>query len=590
MTTATDQPDDQPDDWPSRPSLGHILEHLGIRVLDIVAAPVGLDVPTAETVVAGPGEPIPDRPDGILLATGAGGRQTIRAIEAAGAAGYAAVVVKSFGTPTADLAMAAGAAGVALLTTPDDMSWRHLDALLGGATPTVGPPTGRFASAGLGDLFSLANAIAAAVGGALTIEDPHGRVLAYSNLPEQDIDQVRRSAILGRQTPDRPTNHEEYQAVFAHDGPISYPSPAPDHAARMAVGLWAGRRPLGILWVISDRPPVAPNALEILSEAGKVAELHLLRLRSHRDPDRLRRTEVLRDLLSGQGSDSPGRSELGLAPDTPSRILAIAATVGADVAPSVPARIVDLVTLFCDGWDPRALCVTIDGTVYALLPETGPTHELGRPAQPNRLRRLAVDIVSTARRSTDLDLFVGIGPVAADTSRIPASRHSADRVLRVLRRPPGTAGRLPEDRRPEDRRPQERTPDGPPTRPAGAFGRAPDPESMVAAVEDVQQTVALLAVADHLPLGDGMLLPAVQRLLDTDAGGGTPYVDTVLTYLGTMGDIARTAQRLTVHENTVRYRIRRAEELLGLDLTDPDTVLVSWLQLRLTRLTASTTG
>jgi DNA-binding PucR family transcriptional regulator len=58
----------------------------------------------------------------------------------------------------------------------------------------------------------------------------------------------------------------------------------------------------------------------------------------------------------------------------------------------------------------------------------------------------------------------------------------------------------------------------------------------------------------------------------------------VLAYLGTMGDISRTATQLTLHENTVRYRIRRAEELFGLDLADADTTLATWLQLRLGHL------
>ena len=76
-------------------------------------------------------------------------------------------------------------------------------------------------------------------------------------------------------------------------------------------------------------------------------------------------------------------------------------------------------------------------------------------------------------------------------------------------------------------------------------------------------------------------------LLRADETGGTPYAETVLTYLGTMGDIARTAAAMNVHENTVRYRIRRAEEVYGLDLADPDRVLVTWLQLRLAKVAPS---
>jgi len=42
------------------------------------------------------------------------------------------------------------------------------------------------------------------VGGAAAIEDPYLRVLAYSTLPGQPIDEHRRQGILGLQVPLRP--------------------------------------------------------------------------------------------------------------------------------------------------------------------------------------------------------------------------------------------------------------------------------------------------------------------------------------------------------------------------------------------------
>lgn len=90
--------------WTGSSTLGQVLEHLGIRVLDLLAAPKGLDEPAGETVVAGAGEPLPDRPRGVLLAVGSGvdPATTRQQIEEAGAAGYAAVVIKTYGAPVAD--------------------------------------------------------------------------------------------------------------------------------------------------------------------------------------------------------------------------------------------------------------------------------------------------------------------------------------------------------------------------------------------------------------------------------------------------------------------------------------------------------
>lgn len=399
-------------------------------------------------------------------------------------------------------------------------------------------------------MFALANAIAAAVGGALTLEDPAGRVLAYSNLPHQEIDEIRRDAILGRQTPERPTNYVEYQAVFAHDGPLMFDSIGSGHAARLAVGLWAGRQPLGILWVIRDRPPTAANAVELLADAARVAELHLLRLRGDRDPDRWRRTEALRDLLEDRSGVSDPAT-LGFQPTDIGRVLAIAPDQSDNHVSTVPARIVDVVSLFCESWDPRAVCVGIDGIVYALLP--------GEPGDPpSRATRWAADIVATARRSADLSVLVAVGPSVLGPAQVPGSRRLADRVLRFQRehldRPAG----------------------GPRT------GRR-TPADSVKAADDIAQELVLMTVADHLPR-EAPVLPVVTALLDADRAGGTPYAQTVLAYLGAMGEIASTAAALNVHENTVRYRVRRAVEMFGLNLSDPDQILVTWLQLRLAGL------
>jgi DNA-binding PucR family transcriptional regulator len=39
-----------------------------------------------------------------------------------------------------------------------------------------------------------------------------------------------------------------------------------------------------------------------------------------------------------------------------------------------------------------------------------------------------------------------------------------------------------------------------------------------------------------------------------------------------------------VHENTLRYRIRRLPDMFGLDLDDPETRLVTWLRLTIWKI------
>jgi hypothetical protein len=104
----------------------------------------------------------------------------------------------------------------------------------------------------------------------------------------------------------------------------------------------------------------------------------------------------------------------------------------------------------------------------------------------------------------------------------------------------------------------------------------------------------LTGVYDLASLG---LLPTV--LADTDVaeelarryiaplGTGEPVqpiLETVRRYLtlGMRADL--TAERLSVHHNTVRYRLRRYEELTGIDLRDPNRALEAWWALQRTRL------
>ena len=53
------------------------------------------------------------------------------------------------------------------------------------------------------------------------------------------------------------------------------------------------------------------------------------------------------------------------------------------------------------------------------------------------------------------------------------------------------------------------------------------------------------------------------------------------TYLACFGDVRTAAARVHVHPNTLRYRIRRVEQILDVDLTDSDARLLVEMQLRL---------
>jgi hypothetical protein len=541
MATTTPDVDPAPEDHEGM-TLRRLHQTLGPLALQVLCAPRGEDVLVGQQVIYGPGEPVLSQADGLLLMVGMApdDEAGFEAIRRAGEARYCAVAIKARNTDLAAAAAVARDAGVALLVIPDDMPWRHLDTLITAATSASAPAKSTYSAIGIGDLFPLANAIAYQVGGAISIEDPSGRVLAYSNLPHQQIDEIRRLGILGRQTPDRPTNVDEYQLVLQADGPVYFDVPAPDHMSRLAIAVRVGPQVLGLIWALDDTPRLGDGANAAIEEAAKITALHLLRARSHRDPDRWSRGEALASLLSGSLSAEVAAAQLGISSGTPTVVLAIAHTRPEDTPGLSAARILDLVNLYCEAWHPQSVCTTVNGVVYALLPVRTD------PGLDQRIKKFADNVVGAVQRSTGLAFQVGIGTPSFTHDDVPGCRRTADRVLRAL-----------------------------------AEGES---ESSVATATDIRSRVVLLEWAENREITGSLPPGPVEAMIEYDAKNSTEYARSVLTFLDAFGEAIRAANALMVHENTLRYRVRRVQELFGIDLKDPDTRLVTWLQLRLKEL------
>jgi DNA-binding PucR family transcriptional regulator len=80
--------------------------------------------------------------------------------------------------------------------------------------------------------------------------------------------------------------------------------------------------------------------------------------------------------------------------------------------------------------------------------------------------------------------------------------------------------------------------------------------------------------------------PRLQKLIDYDRDRGASLVESIAQYLLRFGDVRRAADELHIHPNTLRYRLRRAEELLGISLDDPDGRLLLQVQLLVQRWSA----
>jgi hypothetical protein len=85
-------------------------------------------------------------------------------------------------------------------------------------------------------------------------------------------------------------------------------------------------------------------------------------------------------------------------------------------------------------------------------------------------------------------------------------------------------------------------------------------------------------------------LHPLQRLLAYDRKNGGDLAPTLLAWLDAQGDRLLTATLLKVHHNTVRYRVKRACALLGLDLQDATARLELHVRLRAELAVAASRG
>ncbi len=76
---------------------------------------------------------------------------------------------------------------------------------------------------------------------------------------------------------------------------------------------------------------------------------------------------------------------------------------------------------------------------------------------------------------------------------------------------------------------------------------------------------------------DGVVPRAVDRFL---VHAGPEQLQALVGYLRHRGQYEAAAKALALHRNTLRYRVARARELLGLELDDPDVFAETWLALR----------
>ncbi|WP_406163158.1 helix-turn-helix domain-containing protein [Streptomyces sp. NBC_01005] len=533
-------------------SLARVLEDLGDVLLEPIAGGGSTRRQLSGVVIHDPLDEAQFPAQAVVLGVGVHEPDdVVRLLYDLGRKRAAALVVRSPFTATVEIRRAADESGVALLGLARKASWAQVAAML--RTLLVERDIGDISPQTLGgmlsgDLFALANAVAALLDAPVTIEDRSSRVLAFSGR-QDEADQSRVETILGRRVPERFTLGLARNGVFErlHRGhaPV-YVDPLHDETMtvpRVALAVRAGDEILGSIWA-AVTGPLSQERMQALIDAGKVVALHMLRLRAGADVERRLRADLVSTTLEGGAGAPEAIARLGLV-GQPAIVLALGLFGGSDADPATEngprrvadrQRVADALAMHLSAVQTRSAVALVGDVAYGIVPMPG--------SRADCLER-SIRVASTflERTGQRVDAAIGIGPLALDGSGLSSSRDGADRALRVLL----------------------------------ANGGA----RRVATAEDVHVDALMLDLADLAAARGDVATGPVARLLDYDARHQSQLVHTLSCWLDAFGDVGAASAMAYVHPNTFRYRLRRVAEVGEINLDDPGERFAAMLQLRL---------
>jgi len=534
-------------------TLGRVLDDLGATLLELVHGDPERTGDIGGVAIHDPLEEPVLPQHALVLGVGVHEpEEIIRLLRVLGRHEACGLVLRAPVPVSAEVTAAAEESGVALLGLTRGASWAQLAALLRsllaeGDVGDAGPETlGGIPS---GDLFALANAIAALIDAPVTIEDRSLRVLAFSGR-QDEADPSRVETILGRQVPERYSRLLVDRGVFSDlyrtDQPV-YVEPPPGglddfSVPRVAVAVRAGDEVLGSIWA-AVRRPLSEERSQALCDAARLVALHLLRVRAGADVERRLRTDLVSTALEGGVGAREALTRLEQAA-LPVVVLALGTRERAGTARSIAAdaslaterqRLSDGLAMHLSAVHPRCATALVGDVAYGLVP-------VARDGDGQECAvRIATDFLD--RIGNRVPAVVGVGPVAQDTVGLADARASADRALRVLRA--GTGGGL-----------------------------------RVARLSDVHVESLMLELRDLVAARGDRPTGPVAKLLAYDEQHNTNMVETLRAWLDAFGDVIAASAAVYVHPNTFRYRLRRLSEVSGIDLADPETRFAAMLQLR----------
>lgn len=412
--------------------------------------------------------------------------------------------------------------GTAVLTVDPTLSWSELAAVVYGLVME-----GRETASGRGptDLFALADSLGSQIGAPTLIAGRRGEVLAYSALTGPS-DPAHERTILARQSPSDLREFLDSAGFFTElnqHAPQFVPAAEQlGMSGRMVAAARAGRKLLGSVWVVSSAP-LTGTGLTALVAGAKTVALHLLRSQASADLERQVESELVAGLLEGAVDAATVASRLGL-PQQQLRVVAVRVR-GGDPQSALLLAFERITAGF--GWSRPGRSTLAETAIYTVL-----------PADSAAAARTWLDDLGKLLPE-GVSLVAGISATAG-TAELHIARREADECLALGER------------------------SGPGTAPA---------------YDESWDDVVLGRLRTAARSGRLAQRGPVAELRHHDTGHGSHYLATLRAWLQAQGDPAAAGAALGVHENTVRYRLRRMAEITDLPLNDPGKRLAMLVEL-----------
>ncbi|MCX4097114.1 PucR family transcriptional regulator [Nocardia sp. alder85J] len=532
-------------------SLSELLSSLTNSVATLVDAPAGADVVVDQVAFLDAGDLMMDLPPGQPLAeaylqVGVGDREATQWLCALArecpAADRPRVLFSKSVTP--ELRAAAAEAGIALVAVHPQARWEMVYSLIDRITGhSAGAATAEQPPALDTDLFGLAQSVAASTRGLVSIEDDQFRVLAYSADNAATADPVRRLSVLGRQGPSGYMRWLQREGVFdrlrnSGDTIEVPPQPEWETRRRIAIGIrepgrHGGRSPavLGTIWVQEGGEPLDPDSPHTLRGAASIAARVIWRARRAPTSDAL----LIQRLFGAHGGGvdvAAFAHHFGVHADGPAAVVGFARCAEADEDDEVMQRAIVTLRLHASAFRQDCLTTLIGPRLYVLFPEH---HSVDRVASWAR------QVIGRLGEHFALELRGAIAAPVEGLADVTRARAEVDRVL-------------------------DRTTELPGAEAVTTLARS---RTTVLLAE------ILAAVGERADLQD----PRVDLLVDYDRRYSAQLCQSLDAYLRRYGDVRSAAADLGIHPNTLRYRIRRAADLMGIDLDSAADRLLLEIQL-----------